>query len=450
MSDFATIEKKNSSTLNKSQLVGYERPNFYHKSKSTKKNNSQFTNTNLNPKVLGNLKVKIEPFSSKAQTDTNFIDLSPNNDYDSEAHLVSSEVMTTELADSETQLVSSDNVNTTESAKNEPSSPSTENPQIKVFSPPQQKQQFQQKIKQQLNFDQTEYIKKEQPKAVSENTKTPILNQQNKNKPSSQPQKLKKKDQNNKNSSPSDRYIPQSLLEQKNKRVQSTLSTSSKTNKSGNTSSLTPQPKERSKSPRRNTTKNSNILASPPRSPKKDIFLPGETITSRALKNLGFTPEDLEYPSEARINEFTKNNALKPYVRQELCKDVDERIALFNQEKERLKGIKVEEDQEVSDSGSFEKELIDQKKEIDEVIQRTYDRQKHEIEFKIFVILVEKYRKLEELRKQQAAEQRHEEYLAMIQEKHKIEEENNLRRQAFFQRSSISKKKKKEKKEKKR
>ena len=66
MSDSFPEEKKKSSSLNKSRLYGYERPNFYHKSKSTKKVNSQFATTSQNaPKVLGNLKVNIQPFSSK-------------------------------------------------------------------------------------------------------------------------------------------------------------------------------------------------------------------------------------------------------------------------------------------------------------------------------------------------------------------------------------------------
>lgn len=246
------------------------------------------------------------------------------------------------------------------------------------------------------------------------------------------------------------RTTPQNVQKTREQRLPSpTLypSSRSKSPKPRASTSLTPKLKPRSKSPRKSSPRRSPIFANneipfsnPTQSPKKDFLLPGESIATRALKNLGYTYEDLVYPSEAKINEFTKNNDLKPFVRQELCKDVDERVALFNKEKERLKNELQKEGKEENqkdDDSAFEKEKTKQQKEIDDIMQRSYDKQKREIEFKIFLILTEKYRREEEIQKQQIAERKRKERLEMLYEKHRIEEENNQRRQQFFQQKEI-------------
>ncbi|OHS96291.1 hypothetical protein TRFO_37533 [Tritrichomonas foetus] len=171
-----------------------------------------------------------------------------------------------------------------------------------------------------------------------------------------------------------------------------------------------------------------------PLSPRRRsrVIFSNEPISVRAMKNLGFTKEDLEYPSEARINEFTRNPAFKSFVREELTKDVDERLKLFNEEKQRIK----EEDEqrkqenlentESEDQSEFDFESIELK------MQRTIERHKKQIELKIFQALAEKYRKENEIKRAELEQLRLEEFRQSIIQKHMIEEENNARRQEFF------------------
>ena len=81
MSESLQDEKNKSTKLKKAQLHGYQRPSFYHKSKSSKKKNSQLSNTNPIPKVLGDLKVNIQPFSAKKDQTPKYIEFFSNSEY---------------------------------------------------------------------------------------------------------------------------------------------------------------------------------------------------------------------------------------------------------------------------------------------------------------------------------------------------------------------------------
>ena len=85
MSKSSQEDKTLSCSLNKSRLEGYERPYFYHNSKSPKNKNHQFSATNPTSKVLGDVKINIQPFSKTRTKNLNNDESIKKNDSNNES-----------------------------------------------------------------------------------------------------------------------------------------------------------------------------------------------------------------------------------------------------------------------------------------------------------------------------------------------------------------------------
>ena len=176
-----------------------------------------------------------------------------------------------------------------------------------------------------------------------------------------------------------------------------------------------------------NNSPRSNPSSPSLRSPRMS---PRESFKERALKNLGFVEDDLEYPDEKKISLFTRNPNLRSYVRNELSKDVDERLKMVELEIQRLKFEEEgREEEEISETSSIEYKMDSE----EEMMRRIMDKHKKEIEKKIFQSLSDKYRKEEDQRRKEQERQHAEELEKKKIEKRILEIQNEQKRQDFLQ-----------------
>lgn len=163
------------------------------------------------------------------------------------------------------------------------------------------------------------------------------------------------------------------------------------------------------------------------------IHIPKQSINQRALKHLGFSPEDLEYPTESTISLYSKNPLLKQYVRDELYKDVADRIALYNQEIERLLGENdQDEDIEISISSKNQLSFESRLELHEQQMKRLFIKQKKALILKIYQALSYKYRQQETQRRNELHKTRIQEREQKLLEKHRIEEEIAINRREFI------------------